>query len=274
MRILKDQKQGTYTLVPIEQGELTLVQDLLAGLSQHDKLKYHGRVEERGESMVLRFNFGGKPVRVPFVVDGEECGSTPGYDGGLTFNVGASDEESQEALGFMRDMCFFATGGLIFLEKVEIDGVTGICCTGGFCKSCRKPVIGISAKNGFCDTCAETRCEHEYEETVFLAPAFGGMVAGDLCKHCKRISPDSFDRLKQTPKLQRLEEATAIIRQHVPNFVHFLGGPEDPLCITIEEASALRDHGTIPSQFQELVDDNPEAQSLFAGLAEDMRQRV
>lgn len=254
MRILRNADQGTYYIVPVSEDEKALTETLLSDIPLLSKLAYAGRTERDGESMRLRFK----------------------SDGSISLEISASDTESEDALSTMRDMCFFGgTGGLIFLSAVSVEGVRALSCTGGFCKLCSKPMIGISVgEDAVCVTCSETNCTHEFEPTVFLSPAFGGLVATDACKHCHRMSDESFARLKSTPKIKRLEDATAFLRDQGIGFDMYLGGPRQPLGMSLEDAVALRDSGTIPEHLQRMVDNDPAALKLFEHLAEDMRTRT
>jgi len=264
MRVVENREAGTFTLTPDGTDEQTIVGQLLARLNARDRLEYNGQVQKgRDKPMILRFNAGGKPIRVPVVVEGHAIGTESGFDGGVTLDLSGSDDESIAALAPMRDMCFLASGGLIFLREGEIDGVASIVCTGGFCNHCQSPVIGpmTTEEHCVCDKCAKNVCEHEYEETLMLSPAFG-LIAAEACKHCKRLSPSAVERAQKTPKLERLIEAQKMFGGTV--FLANLGN------MTLDEAVALRDHGTIPESYREQAASNPEVAQIFKALAEDM----
>ena len=276
MRIIEDCKAGTFTLIPVNFGERMLVKKLLDTVNRNLKYEYHGHAKNSTEeSKVLRFNVGGTPYRKVMFYNGKKLGTTDGYKGGTNFRVRASDEESREALGGIRDMCFFASGGLLFLREAQVDNTRSIVCTGAFCKSCGSPIIGISAarENLICSECSDGKCEHEYKKTVLLTPTFG-LIETEACTKCKRMSPAAFERAKQTPKLQRLAEAQAHLRALAINAHLFLGRPGDNLNMSVDEAVALRDNGAVPECYKELVATVPEAKAIFDDIAKDFQERI
>lgn len=282
MRILEDRKAGIFTLIPLNFGERMLIDKLLAKATRRLKFMYNGHAKgSTAEANILQFNVGGTHYRKALFLNGKRCGSTGGFKGGTTFRVRASDEESRHALGGIRDMCFFASGGLIFLREDRVAGARSLVCTGNFCKICESPIIGVSAEseNRICDQCADTRCEHEYRQTVLLTPAFG-LIETESCAKCKRMSPSAVARAKQTPKLQRVAEAQAHMREQLPNTHCFVGRPGDMLSMTVDEAVLVRDRNAIPLRYLQMIsetvagEDMPEALKIFDDIAKDFRERT
>lgn len=282
MRILEDQKAGTFTLVPVNFGERVLMNKLLAKARRKTRYEYHGHAKNSTkENSVLRFNVGGKSYEKGLYIDGRKRGTTEGFKGGTTFRLRATDDQSRDTIGAIRDMCFFATSGLRFLKKARVDGVRSIVCTGNFCKLCNSPMIGICASddNRICDACSKSKCEHDYHETALLTPAFG-LIKTESCRHCKRMSPSGFDRAKQTPKLQRVVEAQEHIRKQLPKTHCMIGKFGDTLSMTVDEAVLVRDKNAIPlrhlKMICETVDEEniPAALKIFDDIAKDFRERV
>jgi hypothetical protein len=206
MRILEDRTAGTFTLVPQTRNERRARAKLLAALGLGSKLAYAGRTG--GAKYRLQFNFGGAYEHVSF--GGSSMMSVGTYVGGIDLVVSAGDTDSQKAIHAMRDMCFHATSGLTFLRERKVGQTRAMVFTGAFCVSCSCPIIGLAAAKGnrVCPLCAES-CAHAYEQTAFLTPAFGALLA-DVCTKCHRMSPEAVARARALPKLTRLAECRRI----------------------------------------------------------------
>lgn len=93
-----------------------------------------------------------------------------------------------EELVHIRDICYWGTGGVIFLRSAVINGRAGIVITGGHCRVCHAEVIGHKESVwSVCASCA-AKCSHHYDRGVVYSSR-RRVEMRRLCLKCGRISP-------------------------------------------------------------------------------------
>jgi hypothetical protein len=189
MRIIRDQQMGTLTLVPVVPEEEQVVDAIVAKLKPNDKLSYSGRDQDGddGKFCVVHLHAGGHEEEKV-----ETIGNTTLHRrvhvGSVELVLCGSTEEDKYQVNGIRNMCFFGTGGLIFLGATEVDGKKSIVTTGKRCKHCdANMAMRHECESETCDACA-AKCDHVYKRGMTHGPHDGPGI-GWFCSKCGRGKP-------------------------------------------------------------------------------------
>lgn len=187
MRVIRDEKLATYTLVPIEQEEEQILASIAATIQTGDKLSYGGRGRDGEDDKFCTVHL---------------------HIGGVELVLGGSTEDDKYEVNGIRNTCYFGSGGLIFLGVVEVDGKKAIVTTAKYCKQCGGAMINCFACEwGICDACA-AKCEHLYERGSIHGPKIDiGM--GEFCGLCGRGKPKAEGEREKS----QLEHHLAVERE-------------------------------------------------------------
>jgi hypothetical protein len=76
--------------------------------------------------------------------------------GGITLVLRGTTEEDKREVVQIRNMCFWGSGGLIFIRETRIDCKKAIVTTGKYCKHCGAGMINLTeCEWNTCDACSE-----------------------------------------------------------------------------------------------------------------------
>ena len=179
MKIVSDVKLGTYTFVPKEKGEQEILSTLVKSIKPGEKLKYEGCSQDNREKKDFRIVHLTGPNNLKLILAG-------------------STREDRFDVNNIRNLCFFGSGGLIFLGAMTVGDKTAIVVTGKYCKLCGAAMIDWGASEwSTCDACA-AKCTHKYVRHVVHGPKVDMDVA-DFCTICGRTKT----KLKQRSRLER-----------------------------------------------------------------------
>lgn len=200
MRIIRNDSEATWTLLPTNLLERLTIYRIVNRLKPNDKIVYGGRNADKKtrETLSLLFFVGSKVIpqtrgRV----------TTNVREGGIKFTLKGTSSKDREEIGAIRDTCYFASGGLIFLSLPKVDGRTSILTTATHCKNCGARIIDMDrAEWRICASCV-LKCEHQYKE----GPTHGGGL---------NIGLDSFCLKCGTAKPKQLgERKRSVLEQHL-----------------------------------------------------------
>lgn len=187
MRLIRDEKAATFTLVPVEQSELDLFARLLPQLKKGDTFTYCGR-EKDGKFCKVHFRFGSTP-REKVTTSGSITFRETIEEGGIHLVIAGSTEDDKGEVYSLRNACYFGSCKPIFIDTVSVDGVKAMVITLKFCKHCQAPMISTgSVEWSTCPACAE-KCEHTYEEGLVHGGDAGTGAVGEFCTKCGRGKP-------------------------------------------------------------------------------------
>jgi len=187
MRIICDSKLATLTFVPVEAEEKRVIASIATKLKPGDKMVYGGRKDfgDNREFCDIRLHAGGRKA-TKTEDNGKGRFTYPIHIGGTELVLHGSTEEDKHEVNRLRDICFFRTGGLVFLGKTKVKGDKAIIITGEFCKLCNKQMVRfVDCEWGICDACA-AKCKHNY---VFGPVHSKEGRLGEYCDKCGRGKP-------------------------------------------------------------------------------------
>lgn len=204
MKIIRDEDLATLTLVPVEPEEEQVIAVISAMLKPEDRLCYDGRSEDGDGDKFCKIHLhAGGHREERREISGKATLVRQVYVDSIELILRGSTEDDKHEVGRIRDICFFGSSGLIFLEETEVDGKKAIVTTGKRCKLCGVGMIKRAACEwSTCDECA-AKCEHNYIRGAF----HGGGVdigVGDFCSICGRGKPKEEGVRRKTQIEQHL----------------------------------------------------------------------
>jgi hypothetical protein len=219
MKIVRNDKLATWTLVPVEEGEIEILASIAAVLKPEDKLSYGGREQDGGRKFCLIHLHAGAKKERQSKTEGNITINQSVYVGGVELVLRGSTEEDKDEVGSIRDSCFFG-GEPIYLGETEVDGKKAIVITGGRCKFCGAGLL--EPEWNTCDACA-AKCEHNYIRGVIHG---GGtdIGVGEFCDICGRGK-----KIKGERKKTIIEQHLNLEKELGIPVIHGVGRREVPL---------------------------------------------
>jgi hypothetical protein len=180
MKIVRDEKSATFTLVPVEKSEKSILAAIIKILKPGDKIFYGGRDDDENGFFTLDFYAGARKKKKTEKTKGFTCISTV-YVGGIKLTLCGSTKDDKKEIKQIRSSCYVSAGEFIFISETEVDGKKAIIVTIRRCKLCRAKMITLtSCEWGICDACA-AKCRHNYINNI----THGGFF-GKFCGICGR----------------------------------------------------------------------------------------
>jgi hypothetical protein len=224
MKIIRDKQLATLTLVPVDADEKQVIVSIAAMLKPEDKLSYgrRGRDGDDDKFCTVHLHAGARKERQS-KTEGNITVTRDVHIGGVELVLRGTTEEDKHEVGRIRDMCYFGSGGLIFIGETEVDGVKAIVSTGLRCKHCGAGMIRYSdCEWETCDACA-ARCEHNYVRGAIHG---GGtdIGVGEFCDKCGRGKPKAEGERKKSVIEHHLDAE----REGVVDAIFYDGFPGTP----------------------------------------------
>lgn len=203
MKVMNDGKH--VSLIPVEVGEEEFVASVAANFKHGEKIRYGGRRSEENEKFVM--------VRLHVQPDKSDEG----------FLVKGSTEDDKYGVNNIRNICYFRTNGLIFLDAIDVDGKKALRLTASYCKHCNAPMATMRECEWVtCDECA-AKCEHEYERGMIHGSGLE-MGVGEFCGKCGRGKPPVPGEREKTP----IEHQLAVEKELGIKVLYKNGPPTTP----------------------------------------------
>jgi len=206
MRIIRDNKAGTFTFVPTEPIEISAFDQLVNAVKKGDEFAYGGRENDGNSNEYLKIHLHFGSVEVDDEkVDGNITIRKKVHKGGTHLLLQGSSAEDKKIVNRIRDICYFGSGGLIFLETALLDNATAFVFTAKFCKHCQAPMIDrCSCEWSTCGVCA-AKCEHVYVRGLVHGGSAGDGGVGEFCGNCGRCKPSTGNEPKMTAAERHLQ---------------------------------------------------------------------
>ncbi|MBI3956359.1 MAG: hypothetical protein HY340_00005 [Candidatus Kerfeldbacteria bacterium] len=189
MKIIRDNPSATLTLVPVEADEEQVIASIAAILKPEDKLSYGGRGRDGDDDRFCTVHLHAGSREEERIETGRNVTiHRTVHVGGVELVLRGSTEEDKHEVGSIRDMCYFGSGGLIFIGMTEVDGKKAIVTIGKRCQHCGAGMTRFTeCEWNTCDACA-AKCEHNYVRGMIHG---GGtdMGVGEYCDRCGRGKP-------------------------------------------------------------------------------------
>lgn len=190
MKIIRDAKASTLTMVPNGGGEQRVIASIIKGLKPGGVLSYGGRKDVGSEGFCeLRLHAGAKKKNHT-ERHGNMTISQPVHVGGVKFMLRGSTKADKLEVRRIRDLCYCGRGGgLVFLGSAQVAGQKALVVVGSHCERCKANMITRGeCEWGVCDACAK-KCKHKFT----LGMVHGGKVGvglGEFCTTCGRANPN------------------------------------------------------------------------------------
>ena|SRR3989344_848223 len=225
MKIIRDKQLATLTLVPVEANEEQTIASIVAMLKPEDKLSYGGRGQDGDDDKfcTVHLHVGGRKEKKSETSGNVTVISTEHVDSVELVLRGTTEEDKHE-VGRIRDMCYFGSGGLIFIGETEVDGKKAIVTTGLRCKHCGAGMIRYSdCEWKTCDACA-AKCEHTYVPGMIHGGGVGDMGVGEFCDKCGRGKPKAEGEREKS----KIEHHLAVEKELGVHVIYKDGPPTTP----------------------------------------------
>ena len=153
MNIRLNERDNTFTLMPVTDEEKMAIAWMAQNMSRGDRLHHAGRERFDSDKFVnVHWNLGGKQVEV-VEKSPESTVYSSKYEGGVKFILRGTREEDKYHCNRIGDTGYFFSGGFVFLKVTDVDGVKSVVITAKLCH-CGAPMIGVAAlKRKICDAC-------------------------------------------------------------------------------------------------------------------------
>ena len=223
MKIIRDEKLATLTFIPVEADEEAVIASIAAMLKPEDKLSYGGRSRDRDDNRFCTIRlYAGSRIEPQSETEGLVTVTQDVHIGGVELALRGSTEEDKHEVNFIRDTCYFGSGGLIFISETEVDGKKAIITTAMRCKYCDAGMIHYGACEWrICDACA-AKCEHSY-----VCGAIHGSMdigVGEFCNKCGRGKPKAEGEREKS----QLEHHLAVEAELGITILYKNGPPDTP----------------------------------------------
>ncbi|MCA9355170.1 hypothetical protein KC865_01295 [Candidatus Kaiserbacteria bacterium] len=232
MQILINAEEAILTLVPATDEESETIAAIAARMKPEEKLKYGGRgTDPEGEDFCTVFlHAGGESEIVEEKVNPNFTVVQRQFTGSTKLELVGTTEDDKYAIGGIRNACYFATGGLIFLGETMYDGKQAINVTAARCKHCSANLIEFGrCEWKTCAKCAE-KCEHEYKRGMVHGPGLD-MGVGEFCTKCGSGKPR-----EESEREKSVIEQHLAVKEELGMPVFYKNGPPN----TPEEAVQLQ----------------------------------
>jgi hypothetical protein len=245
MRIIRNNEQSTLTLVPTEESQAATVAAMLEVLKPGDKLDYGGRRDATDTEKFAIHLYAGSRRERQTTTSGNITFTGDVHVGGVHLTLqGDSDDDGLEVRR-LRDTCYWGTGGLIFFDAVEVEGVNSLLVTAAQCKLCGGNMLSWHECHWkMCSACKD-KCEHVYSRGMIVGGDAGTMGMGERCEKCGRGKPlEEGER----PKTQ-IEHHLAVSRE-LGVHVEYKNGPVATPQQAVQLARLVRRHRRSRSRAQ------------------------
>ena len=225
MKIIRDKQLATLTFVPVESAEEQIVASIVAMLKPEDKLSYGGRERDGDDDKfcIIHLHAGARE-ETQSKTEGNITVTRDVHVGGVKLTLVGTTEEDKHEVGRIRDMCYFGSGGLIFIGETEVDGKKTIVTTGLRCRHCGAGMIRYSdCEWKTCDACA-AKCEHNYVRGMIHGGGVGDMGVGEYCDKCGRGKPKAEGEREKS----KIEHHLAVEKELGVNVIYKDGPPVTP----------------------------------------------
>ncbi|TRZ48552.1 hypothetical protein D4S03_09650 [bacterium] len=189
MQIIRDDKAGTLTLVPMTPDEIEKVGQMAKALKFGEKIVYGGIRTNHEDKLECIYFFAASKNRWKTTKHPSGGSSTEMvHIGGIKLELIGTSEEDQHGVERISDFCYYGSGGLILLNTIKVNNKTGLVLTGSLCKICQHPMTKlVECEWGICDKDA-SKCKHNYARGAIHG---GGLEigVGHCCKKCGRVKP-------------------------------------------------------------------------------------
>jgi len=153
MRISLSVEMGILVFYPTHSAERELVNFIIKTVSLGEKLDYDGCIEQEDDSYGVYFLIGAKKDRVSRN-KGTFTLISSGLKGGRRFTLRGTTRNDEKLVRYIRDMCYFASAGIIYLGDIKTEsGESAIVFTGARCVNCNAAVIGLRCECKLCNDC-------------------------------------------------------------------------------------------------------------------------
>ncbi len=122
MKVIPDEKTGTYILVPVEKEEREVLSHLVELLTPGDMMRYVKLERDR-------------------ITDGTWFESILLDVSSINLIVKGSTIDDKRKVSHLYWGCTRAYGSLVFLGEIEVKGRKALVVTGGYCKLCGRAMI-------------------------------------------------------------------------------------------------------------------------------------
>ncbi|MFA6294849.1 MAG: hypothetical protein WC666_00305 [Candidatus Paceibacterota bacterium] len=235
MKVIRNDKVATLTLVPVEKDEHELFTHLIPILKKGDKFIYGNR-EDDGNYCKINLYFG-STVKPRTQVKNNVTIEDTVMVGGVRLTLKGTTNGDKSVICGLRDSCYFGGCSPIFLNTSDVDGVKSIVITLGFCKHCQAQMIScLECEWLTCNACA-TKCRHKYERGMIHGGVAGTGAMGKFCKKCGRTKPRPKNERVKTDAENKVE-----IEQKFGIIWNYTNVPFTPAQIVAAEKAA----GIIP----------------------------
>ena len=185
MHISLNQCMPAWIFTPTNEEE----EKFLNLINPKTELRYNGMIRDSNhpKNISLKFIVNGTWGTHREVVDGVQVKKS-GFSGGMQLIVNGESLDDKKNIASIRDICYFKTGGIIFISSHDTEKKKSYLLCGNFCSQCSSPLIDlVSCGKTTCDDCAK-KCNHQYEKM----PVHGDgiiLAVGECCEKCGRIRP-------------------------------------------------------------------------------------
>ncbi|MDD5290111.1 MAG: hypothetical protein PHT40_02865 [Patescibacteria group bacterium] len=191
MKIVRDEKSGTFTFVPDKRSEKRILASIIKILKPGDKIFYDGRDEDR-DGFPRLFFYAGAQKKEKVEKGNGWTSISIACIGGIKLTLSGNTKEDRREVSQIRDACFFGRGELIFIGETVVDEKKAIKVTVRHCKLCKANMINrVACEWGICDACA-AKCQHRYISGAIRGGSLDISI-GEFCDSCGRGKPEMAD---------------------------------------------------------------------------------
>ncbi len=190
MQIVMNAEEAVLTLVPVSMEETDTIATIAARMKPEDKLEYAGRRKDLDDEdfCTVILHAGGTSELVEEEVNQDLTFIQRQFTNSTKLELIGTTKADKFAISKIRNACYFATGGLIFLGETSHNGKQAINVTAARCKHCSANLIDFGrCEWKTCAKCAE-QCAHEYERGMIHGPGLD-MGVGEFCTKCGMSKP-------------------------------------------------------------------------------------
>lgn len=192
MKIIRDAKASTLTLVPNGGGERRVIASIIKSLKPGGMLSYGGRKDVGSEGFCELCLHVGAKQKMHTETHGNLTVSQQVHVGGVKLTLRGSTKADKYEVRRIRDLCYVGRGGgLVFLGSTLVKNQKAIMVIGSHCKQCKTNMITSGeCEWGVCDACAK-KCKHTFTSGMVHGGKAGAVGRGEFCTKCGRGNPDA-----------------------------------------------------------------------------------
>ncbi len=192
MKIIRDAKASTLTLVPNGESEHKVIASIIKSLKPGGMLSYGGRKDVGSEGFCELYFYVGAKQKMHTETHGNLTVSQQVHVGGVKLTLRGSTKADKYEVRRIRDLCYVGRGGgLVFLGSTLVEKQKAIVVIGSHCERCKANMITRGeCERGVCDACAK-KCKHTFTTGLVHGGKAGAMGLGEYCTRCGRGNPDA-----------------------------------------------------------------------------------